>query len=274
MRVRDRVALNSSPLFLRVMLGGILLWMGLGKILDTFETDGAPAATLARMGVITPASAKPAAPPSPASSPATPTTPGAPKEAPKETPKGGAAGAAHDFGVRLVAQTAGTTPYRAEDFPTPVKVRKLYMIALAIEAAANPKPGPGANPPPKTSFVPAALGSGSWPVKLAWACAVGEAISGVGLLLGLLTRTWALLMAGRMLAAIWVTQVGPSLDLPNATLGFLPPHATFDSEAWRPFAFQFALFMSSLALLFLGPGRASLDHAVLAKPRPEDDDED
>ncbi len=263
MRVRDRVGLNTSPLFLRIMLGGILLWMGLGKILDTFGVDGVPAAMLANMGVITPAS-----PAAPATPPATP--PSAPTP---EKPKDGALAPGGDSAIVLASQTTPATPhYQSTDFPKPIQVRKLYTIALAIKVASEPGAGPSGTA--KSPYFPTALASGSWPVNIAWACALTETLAGVGLILGLLTRLWALLIVGRMAAAIWITQIGPAREAGDAILGFLPNHAVFDAEKWRPLALQLSLLFSALALLFLGPGRGSLDHAIFSQPRTEDDDED
>ena len=263
MRVRDRVGLNFPPLLLRTMLGVILLWMGLGKILEKFEVQGSQAAILANMGAFTPASATPA-PPKPATPPAAPTT------APEPKPKDGAQAPASPT-IRLTSQATGPK-YRSADFPTPVKVRNLYALALTIKGAAEP--GATSDGSPKMPTWPQSLASDNWPVYLAWTAAILEVLSGIGLLLGLLTRLWALSMAARMFAAIWITQIGPAIQTGDTVLGFLPAHPTFDLEKWRPLAFLFCLLMSSLALLFLGPGRASLDHAIFAPSQPDDDDED
>jgi uncharacterized membrane protein YphA (DoxX/SURF4 family) len=174
--------------------------------------------------------------------------------------------------IRLASQTVGAAKYTAADFNTPVKVRKLYTLALAIIAAAEP--GVTSDGTPRPALWPKALADGEWPVYLAWTAAVVETVGGVGLLLGLLTRVWAVAFAGRMLIAIWLTQIGPAVQAGDAVLGFLPAHDAFDSEKWRPLILHFVLLMSSVALLFLGPGRASLDHAIFAPARTDDDDDD
>jgi uncharacterized membrane protein YphA (DoxX/SURF4 family) len=162
--------------------------------------------------------------------------------------------------------------YTAQDFGTPVKVRRLYLIALTIKAASEP--GATRDGTPKRPMWPAALADGQWPVYLAWTAALVETLAGVGLLLGLLTRLWAALVAGRMAVSLWLVQIGPAIQSGDALLGFLPNHPAFDIDKWRPLVLVFALLMTSLALLFLGPGRASLDNAIFAPNRRDDDDED
>lgn len=260
MRVRDRVGLNFPPLVLRVMLGVIVLWMGLGKILGRYDVQGQDAAILGNLGIITPvtAAAPPVATPPPSTQP--------------DRGKNGAQSPQPEFNIRLASQTAIPAKYTAADFQTPVKVRKLYTIALAIRAAAEPPPTSDGTP--RTPTWPKALADGQWPIYLAWTAAIVETVGGVGLILGLLTRFWALLFAGRMLVALWLTQIGPAVQSGDALLGFLPNHDAFDSEKWRPLILHFVLMMSAFALLFLGPGRASLDHAIFAPARTDDDDDD
>lgn len=286
MRVRDRVGLNLPPLLLRITIGAIVLWMGLGKILETYEVQPAEAAVLANMGAIKPQStsgSQPSNPPAtdppaattpPASAPSTPSpapssTPPATETPGQPAPTGGSASAQPV--IHLAAQT-GQSSYTALDFPNPVRVRKLYTIALAIHQAANPGSTPSGTA--RTPLWPAAIGRGEWPMYLAWACALGECLAGVGLILGLLTRWWSLLIAGRFLVALWLSHIGPATQSSDALLGFLPNHDTFDYEKWRPLVHQAVMAMTALALLFLGPGRASVDHAVFAKPRPDDDDDE
>jgi uncharacterized membrane protein YphA (DoxX/SURF4 family) len=240
------------------MLGVIVLWMGLGKILGRYEVSGQDAAVLANLGLIKPVT------PATAPPPAAPTTPAA-------TPPTGAPAKTGSLApiIRLASQPA--VKYTASDFQTPVKVRKLYTLTLALKAASEPGAKPDGSP--KAPTWPKALADGDWPVHLAWTAAILETAGGVGLLLGLLTRLWAIGLAARMLAAMWLTQFGPAIQAGDAVLGFLPPHETFDTQAWRPFLLHFSLFMTALALVFLGPGRASVDHAIFAPTRTDDDDD-
>jgi uncharacterized membrane protein YphA (DoxX/SURF4 family) len=242
------------------MLGVIVLWMGLGKILTKYEVDGPKAAALANMGVIAPPAS-----PTPKTPPKSPDT-----QAPKPDSKTGAQ-ISGSPAITLVQQTAkapGT--YKPEDFPDPVEVRTLYQLALAIHDAAEAKDKDGK---PVMTIWPEALAKGAWPAYIAWGAAVIETLAGVGLLVGLLTRLWALCLTCRMLAAIWLVTVGPAIRSGNTVLGFLPNQPAFDVEKWKTPMLQFALLMTAAALLFLGPGRASLDNAIFA-PKREDDDEE
>src|ERR1043165_1552892 len=128
---RQRLALNTTPLLLRLLLGSVFLWYGLGKMLDTVNVAGDSAAVLANLGVIPP----PPAAPTPTPDVNTPTHKSAP--APSAQPK--AAG-----------------QFTAADFPGPVRVTRLYTISVTIFRAANPlPPDPGA-PPASTTPPPTA----------------------------------------------------------------------------------------------------------------------
>lgn len=161
--------------------------------------------------------------------------------------------------------TAKATPvYTAADFPEPVEVFKGMNIALLIDSAANPKPrADGTTPMP---LWPAQASGAPWPVVFAWAAACTEILAGALLILGLFTRLSALGLAGTMVVAMWLTQIGPAIQQGGATFGFLPPHATFDIAAWQPLLWQFSLLASSLALFFLGSGPAGLDAAIFGGP--------
>jgi uncharacterized membrane protein YphA (DoxX/SURF4 family) len=261
-RVRDRIGLNVPPLLLRMMLGGIFLWAGLGKVCTTMEVQGEQAAILANMGVIEAPGA--AAQPAPPVAPPAPAGTGASFDRP---------GNADDIGGRVVAvrQTTGPRVYSAADFPKPVAVKPVYMLALGIHAAANP-PAPEAGGPALQPIWPPAIGGGKWPVYLAWAVVVTELGGGLCVLLGLFTRMWSLGLAGVMLGAMWLTQIGPAVQTGKTTLGFLPARPAFDPE-WTHLLFEFCLFMAALALALLGPGRASLDHVLLGGRHEEDDEE-
>jgi len=171
----------------------------------------------------------------------------------------------------LVRQSSAPRVYTAADFPKPVPVKMVYALALGIHSAANPAaPETGGTPP--RAIWPKSIGGGSWPVYLAWAVVVTELGGGVFVFLGLFTRLWSLGLAGVMVGAMWLTQFGPAIQSGKTTLGFLPSHPAFGPE-WQTLLIQFSLLMAALALAFLGPGRASLDHVLLGG-RPEEDDED
>lgn len=192
-----------------------------------------------------------ASPPSP-STEAAPSTPPSTESAPGAESTGGA-GAAKAAPV-----------YTAADFPEPVEVFKGMNIALLIDSAANPQArADGTTPMP---LWPAQASGAPWPVVFAWAAACTEILAGALLILGLFTRLSALGLAGTMMVAMWLTQIGPAIQQGGATFGFLPPHATFDIAAWQPLLWQFSLLASSLALFFLGSGPAGLDAAIFGGP--------
>ena len=286
LRLRDRVGLNVPPLFLRLALGVIFLWAGLGKVSQTIEVSGESAATLANMGVLgpvpaapsattkpeptkpaeaTPPETKPAEPKAPEAKPPTP-----PEPKPETKPGGGTAGrTVGSARIVLVHQQPAPRTFTGADFPAPVPVRSLYMLSLMLKNAAHPGPESGGT----MSLWPARLGDGSWPVYLAWAVAITELAGGLCVLLGLLTRLAALGLAGVMIGAMWLTEIGPAIQRGHAVLGFLPDYAAFDGMKWQPLMMQFALCAAALALAFCGPGRLSLDTALLSGGSREDDED-
>lgn len=191
------------------------------------------------------------------------------------------AAALANMGAISPAPAGGTAitsrPYTAADFPEPVRALRVHGLALTIHRAAHPlpvAPPNGGAPVQPRAIWPASLGDGAWPRSLAWAAAFTELIGGVCLLAGLLTRLWALAIAGIMLGAIWLTEIGPAIQAGQTVLGFLPAYERFAPLEWQRLMFQFALLMSAVALVFLGPGRASIDHALFGPSRDEDDDDD
>lgn len=256
-RVRDRVGLNLSPLLLRLMLGIIFLHAGLGKVSGTSEVQGEEAATLARLGLIQ----KPA---TGTASPA-PAAPAAPK------PERGSDARPRGYeGARTVLVGRGEPEPKAEDFQKPVRVKNVHRLAAGLYMASHPAAGPDGKRP--MALWPLSLGEASWPVSLAWAVAITELGGGLCVLLGIFTRFWAVGLVGVMMGAMWLTQIGPAVQSGKTTLGFLPAHPAYGMD-WMLLEFQFALFAAALALVFLGPGRASLDHLLLGG-RGDDDDGD
>jgi putative oxidoreductase len=271
-RLRDRVGLNVPPLFLRLMLGIVFVYAGFGKVSQPMVVSGQQAADLANMGVIVPPAAipetlKPPETKAPeAKPPETRPTEAKPPE-PKPAAPTGPTGALdpHRGSIVPVRWQGGLKIYTAADFPSPVQVKLLYSLALMLRSDAAPEAG-------KMPLWPPPLGAGETPVYLAWAVAVTELGGGVCLLLGLLTRVSALGIAAVMLGAMWLTEFGPAIQKGDTVLGFLPNRPVFDM-GWQTLMLQFSLLASALALAFCGPGRLSLDRALLSG-RGEDDDED
>lgn len=54
MRLRDKLALSVAPIVLRLLLGLVFLWIGLGRMVDPVTVTGDDAAILANLGVLPP----------------------------------------------------------------------------------------------------------------------------------------------------------------------------------------------------------------------------
>lgn len=294
MRRRDRLGLAVGPVFLRLALGVVFIWAGLGKIAARMPVSGQDAAILANLGVLKPAhppgsgageapghtppaSPEPAVPGEPGGVPApdrplpdeAPASP--PASPPDAGPSGGLDGGTIDRARILLVTQAGAA-YTPEDFPAgaPISVRRVHGITLMLARAGNPVPAdPGGH---VRRLIPARFGSGAWPETLAWAAAVTELAGGVLALAGLFTRVAALLLAWTMVVAAWLTQIGPAIQSGTAVLGFLPAHPAYD-PAWTTPLFQLTLLCAGLALALLGPGGASLDRVVF-RPRAHAADDD
>ncbi len=165
--------------------------------------------------------------------------------------------------TQAVPAPAATPPssagkvYEASDFPSPVRVRRVYGLALSMHAGAiAPAEKPG------MTLWPARLSTGSIPVYLAWSVALTELVGGAAIFVGLLTRLAALGQAGVMLGAMWLTQIGPAIQGGNALLGFLPNKPIFDVPSWMPLLWQFALLLMAVGLFFAGPGVAAMDNLL------------
>lgn len=285
---------SAAPFLLRLVLGITFLWAGMGKLFAEFPASGERAARLANWGVLPltrPAAVSP--PPLPRSTPPTPTmsdphpdpdarpvpteplpetdaperTKGrSPAGVPPTNPRRGDSDAARITLARY--QGTGAIP---EDFPDPVPVRRVYGIALMVYNAAHPAPNSaGITPMP---LWPKAAASGRWPVYFAWGAAIAELAGGGLLLLGLLTRLAALSIAGTMLVAVWLTEIGPALQSGRALMGFLPAYADGYKVALSPDGYvtllwQLALLSMALAISMLGPGMLALDLAMAPRAAP------
>lgn len=224
---------SAAPFFLRLSLGLIFLWAGLGKVMATFPATGDAAAQLARLGVISP-----------------PMYTAAPENTPTE----------HKV------EPGGASPPAAQPPAAPAvfeqKVLRVYGLSVLIVRAAHPAVNAdGKKPRP---IWPAFLAKGRMPVYLAWACAIAEIGAGLLVLTGLCTRLSAFVLACVMMTAMWLTEIGPAW----VSGGFNPPRETFDVEAWRPALFQFVLLCAALSLTVLGSGSLGFDR-VLFPPNAE-----
>lgn len=279
--LRESSALNIAPLFLRIAVAATFIWTGLGKVLTTFPVQGADALTLYNLGVIEGPAPRAAAPTAPApASPAPesqPQNPGTPQNIPPGDAPGGKPGPTASLPGRgttsLVRfQPAARTPHLASDFDAPIEVSTLHRTTLMLAAAASPSVAPDGKStlPP---ILPAWMGSDPWARVLAWTAVVSELLGGAFILFGLITRLWALLLAGTVGMSIWLTEIGPAIRDGNALLGFLPAgRPTFDLHAWMPLLWLFALLCACLSLLCSGAGSLSLDRGLFRRRRHDDDD--
>ncbi len=198
-------------------------------------------------------------------------TAGVDTESPVPTPLIPAARPAAQPPTPPPTQPPGTAPsaalYRAADFPTPVILRRVYQLALAIDDDARIPPD-AKNP---MTLFPPSLAGGSWPVRWAWLVAITELFCGAAVLAGLLTRLSALALAGVMVGALWLDRIGPAI-IRNATLfGGPDADAWWNPAAWGPMWWQFALVLCCMALLTSGPGPISLDAFVFSPSKKKDE---
>jgi uncharacterized membrane protein YphA (DoxX/SURF4 family) len=259
---------------LRLALGGTFLWAGLGKVFTQIEVSGDNAAILGAMGVasgtgapvmpLTPPEAQPQDPSRPQPTEPLPSPGGTTME------DGRSEGPAIALAAWSPAPRAFVTLAVAAPAPEPIKVERLYGIALLIHKSANPPAdASGVTPMP---LWPSELAQGSTPVYFAWAAAITEIVAGTLVVLGLFTRMSAFSLAGTMLVAIWLTEIGPAVQSGDAILGFLPRREVY-AVAMSPGGYvtlmwQCALLAIGLALTTLGGGRLSLDAALFGGSAP------
>lgn len=245
------LALHVSPLFLRLALGLVFLYAGWGKLLETMPVEGETAARLANAGFVK-------MPPR--------VTPAQPGGVPGESaPAGnGQNGSADAGGMGFVViparQGGGAGSFTAADFPEPVEVSRRMNLVLSMLAAEERGHWPGFLASPTMLNVQS------------WAITIIEFVGGCLVLLGLLTRLWALGFAGAMVGALWLTQIGPAMAATEpAFLGFLPPLPMADPalwmRAWELMFFQFTLLCGSMALACMGAGGLSLDGLVFREKK-------
>jgi uncharacterized membrane protein YphA (DoxX/SURF4 family) len=289
-------AVTIAPIFLRIALGVIFVWAGLGKFFATGDVGPDEAARLANLGVL-----KPGAPATPPQLPPAPGTP-----IPGETPKGGAF-APSDGAIQLAsfqpdnknpatpapstpktpsdppktppatppttntppvtAPPAGTVtpaPATAADFPNGANTANVNRLALALYDASHP--ALGADGTVRPALWPPKLGQGRWPVYFAWAVAITEVAGGALVLIGLITRLASFGLFCVMAGAMWLTCFGPAWQSGTGYLGFLPNHSIWHGEIWMVYQYQFVLLCAAAALMFAGPGALSLD-GLTRRPR-------
>lgn len=276
MRFRDSLAVNISPIAIRLVLAATFIFAGYAKVFTNMAYTPEQIAMLAAMDsddsddqiepsmeVIEPGEhstpipdpAQPA--PDPQDSTDGDTSAVAPSAPALDEPR---------FRV-IAAQDSGEYEYDAE--PAPTERRKLYSLALMLKGAATPNDHGAA-------LLPAFLGAGEWPIRLAWMAALTELLGGVFMLLGFLTRLSAAGLIGTMLTAMWLTTIGPVVILgAPSSFFFLPEFGDFMSQTWTMLLTQFSMLGAAVAALLSGAGALSADRMLLgrraaknAKPAP------
>ncbi|MCA9271458.1 MAG: DoxX family protein [Phycisphaerales bacterium] len=304
MSFRTTLALNVAPLCLRLALAGTFMWAGISKVAYRTEiSDPNDIAQLVEWNIVPPQSA--AVPAPPLDNPETVQ----PKDDPAATPPADESNGLEDVIDNLQKKLDAITPdddqqveenQPADDLPpddpaatdsdegdevTPVEdggnalpvayqsdqdsveVKRVMRLALLIHHAANP--GVNNEGQPLTSLWPDALAKGTLPVVFAWVAAILELVCGAAMLIGFFTRLASLPLAGTMLTAMWLTQIGPAIQSGNTLIGFLPTRMFDESPAGYVYAtilWQFALLMSALAMFFIGPGALSIDRLIFGAP--------
>ena len=192
--------------------------------------------------------------------------------------KEGAAATLATMGIVAPADGKPKDTYEASDFPEEVRVRRLHGITLMLTSVNGQASDQNAATMP---LVPAALTQGAWPSRLAWACAITEVVGGLFVLVGLLTRLAGFSLACTMLAAMWLTQIGPAMQAGRTVLGFIPDHPPYGTDAagsplFAMLLWQCSLLCVGLSLTFSGPGLLSFDRALFpgGKGKRGEDDED
>lgn len=209
-----------------------------------------------------PAQTQPADPVDPPAAP--PADPADPVDPPADPEAGGGTALAPAFApgfdptspaIRLVQNAPP-----AGDPAGPLMLKSVHNISLVVYHAS--RPGSDADGNPTMSLLPAFMGRGTTPATIAWVVALSELIAGTFLILGLLTRISALVIAATMATAAWLTQMGPAIQNGTALLGFLPDLPWHDPRAWTTFFYQLTLLAGGLALVFSGAGALSLDRLL------------
>ncbi len=286
MKIKEPLSLHAAPLLLRIAVGVVFLWAGSVKLFTTTTYSGDDARLLIELGVV-----------AGAADPATPVDTTEPREA-EASQEEAAADAAEDASAdqtgdageeigeavdavageleEKVDEVATTLEEQVDDIVTAVEesiakdlgadavvARRLYSITLLLHRASHPEEGRG-------SVWCSRMSSPGWVTSLAWLAALTECVGGVLILIGLLTRIWALGLAMTMVVAMATTTIGPAMQSGGALLGFLPALRLDEPggawvRAWRPWLFQLSLLMSCLALVCTGAGALSIDRRVLGK---------
>lgn len=289
MRFGDRLAVNITPLFLRLVLAATFILAGAGKLFGTIEVTGGAAAILANEGVtLTPVQAtttpvslslaggQAEGQPEDAAEPGMPVPPPLPEGVDGDE----AEDAAESFAPVEDDADAAAAPdpdlVTAADFPGDYTARGLYGVALLM--ISNSTPVTRVDGTETFALVPTFAVENGRAVILAWVAAVSEFAFGVLLVVGFLSRLGGLSLAGTMVVAMWLTEIGPAIQSGDTVLGFLPglggvPWFDAAKDVWVKLLWQFSLFCAGMALFFSGSGTLALERIFRSKPADDGEDE-
>jgi putative oxidoreductase len=277
MRFRDSLAVNVSPIAIRLILAATFFYAGYAKVFTSAEYTPEQIAALTPLGSDDDGAER-GEPSTEVIEPGEPSTPIPDPERPDPDPQGPADGdtsavvpsvpSPDEPPYRVIAaQDSGE--YENDDEPAPIKRRMLYGLALMLKDCATPNENGAA-------LLPSFLGAGGWPLRLAWLAALTELLGGVFMLLGFLTRLSAAGLICTMLTAMWLTTIGPVviLDAPSSFF-ILPALGDYMTQSWTMLLTQFSMLGASVAALLSGAGALSADRMLLghraardAKPAP------
>lgn len=253
---RQRLGLSVPPVLLRLAVAATFIWAGAGKFLAPVELAPQDEATLQAIE-----SGAPATAPMP-----TDEDDAAPEEAAGEPVALG------DGAELMLVQDADDSDAAATttDADAGPKRTGKDRVALVVYNLANPDEN-------GRMLLPAFMGNGKWPIWIAFMVGMTELVGGILILLGLLTRFAAFMIAGVMIGAIWMTTIGPVLifDQPGWPRFFqILPAIDFSTaetaatsfQSWQTWLFQLAMLMGALSLMCLGAGPLSIDRFAFGKP--------
>lgn len=230
-------ALDIVPLLARLALALILVPCGWTLLTDERTFAGEQLDWLERLGVVAGETAEPAAwrlePPESSEAAATPPQATLPADESTREERA-AAESAKLAGENAAAAAREPLPAETEGIPA----RRLHELSIIFAGEGWPRP-----------------------VVLAWCSALFSLLGGSALLLGLVTRLWALLAAGLFGSLFWILAAPIAAD-----------HWMFglDASQAATVASLGSLLVLAVAVLLTGGGCVSLDRAIFRSGEPAD----
>lgn len=277
----QKLATHIAPIFLRLALGVVFLWAGLGKLIpEDYQVTPQNARALVDMGAVEASrvqgylGADPDADQLEEDAGQPPPGDTGPDEAGDgdaggDPEEGGGGSASLDHAI-VLAQDADAD----DDLP---ELKRLFGVAVMVSQASRSTTDDAGNV--RKGLLPGFMGRGETPKYLGWATAITEVFAGGFLIIGFMVRLCGLAVACIMAMALWITQIGPAtVGTVDSVLGFIPApgkgHTYFDAEVYTTLGWQLTLFAAGLTLLFSGAGTLSLDRILFGSSKHDDFDDD